>query len=153
MTGEANGKIPSWVIMMVIGAVSVAGSFVTTLLNANSPQKSLDDIHNDIKDLRLDLRANYLTKDEHKEFLRRTDEHIIRLDGRIDKVISEIVPRPENEAKWDFNAQQLADLRKQIDDLRRLVGTDYTLRDKIIEMQSRIDSLTNRLLPTPSPNH
>lgn len=146
-SGDSNGKMPSWAIMALIGALSVGGSFLTTLLNANNPIKTIDDMRGDIKEIRSDMRASYLSKAEHGEFLRRTDEHIVRLDRRIDKIIDDLVPRPELEARSASTTQVLADINKQLDDIRKLVGTDYTLRDKILELQARIDFLNNRLLP------
>lgn len=94
-----------------------------------------------------DIRTNYLTKSEHAEFQRRLQEHFTRVEASIEHLREAQVPRNELQARAESSARQFSEIRREIDDMRKLVGTDYTLRDKIIELQNRINVLTDRLIP------
>ena len=66
------------------------------------------------------LRDTTVPRAEHAERWRRTDEDLKALDAAIARNADRIVPRGEHEEKWRSNERQVADLQRQIEELRRV---------------------------------
>lgn len=79
----------------------------------------------------------YVRKDESLAYRKRIDDILLKIGGEIDK----IVPRGEHIEKWASNTAALSAQQRQIDEIRRDLGSSYSLGDKIKELQRQIEML------------
>lgn len=89
-----------------------------------------------------------ISRQEHEEFKLRTDEKIKAVErevaiGRTDfSFLRESqVTRNEHVTHWEQTKADIMEIRKQIDDLRKDFGGQYTVAEKLKELQSELDQL------------
>lgn len=77
-----------------------------------------------------------------------------RFDRDLKVIQDNLVPRGEHSEKWRANDQALVNIQRQIDEFRKESGSTYTLRDKVVDMNKRIEELNSLLMksgwPIPS---
>lgn len=95
-----------------------------------------------------------ITREEHEEFKLRQDKNIdavqrdlntLRLDFTF--LRDNQVTRAEHITHWDQQKENLAEARKQIDDLRKDFGGQYTIAEKIKDLQQQLNEM--RIMATP----
>jgi ribosome-associated translation inhibitor RaiA len=124
------------VILTAAGLIMVAaGGFITFQNNATNERIE------DVKARVHDIEQNYLRKDEHLEFKMRTDANFGRIDHQLETVQGEIVPRGEHEERWRAIDAQIAVVQRQADKTASELESNYTLGDKLKELQHEIDVL------------
>lgn len=62
-----------------------------------------------------------------------------RMEGAIKDIRDGLVPRAEHERVWRNTDQQLAQIQKQIDELKQGQASTYSARDVILDMRERLD--------------
>lgn len=85
---------------------------------------------------------------EHQEFKLRVDRQMDALKEEMNIVKKEAdylrenqVTRNEQGTHWDQAKADVAELRKQIDDLRKDFGGQYTVAEKIKDLQAQLDQM------------
>jgi hypothetical protein len=97
------------------------------------------DLNNITKDMKL-----LLTKDEHREFVLRTDKDIARIDAQTNDLRNRQVSREEHIQHWGEIDDKHNSLRQQVYELRKdFVGT-YTVGDQIKNIQKQIDDIRGK---------
>lgn len=96
-----------------------------------------------------------LAKDEHLEFKLREDKQIETLRAELSTAKSEIdylrdnqVTRAEHVTHWDQTKENITTALKQVEDLRRDFGGQYTIAEKLKDLQGQLDQLRH---PAASP--
>lgn len=117
------------IILSSAGLIMIAfGAFVTQQNNAIDRQIT-----------RIDATLDHtLRKDEHEEFKLRIDKDITRMQALI-------VPRPENETKWNANEKDIKVLQERINDLRNITAGTYTVRDEMQRLQQELTDMRKLL--------
>jgi len=89
-----------------------------------------------------------LSKDEHAEFKLRTDKSVENLQQEIASGRSDVaflrdnqVTRAEHVTHWDQIKESIMEMRKQIDDLRKDFGGQYTVSEKLKDMQDQLNQM------------
>ncbi|KQS74517.1 hypothetical protein [Rhizobium sp. Leaf383] len=73
-----------------------------------------------------------------------------RMEAAIKDIRDGLVPRAEHERVWRNNDQQLAQIQKQIDELKAGQASTYSARDVILDLRERLDRVEqSRPLYTP----
>jgi hypothetical protein len=75
------------------------------------------------------------------DFQKNTDTTIARLQRDLDEIQKGIVPRGEHDKIWRGFEQRDADLQRQLDETKKAYTDTFSLRDALMLMQKRIDSL------------
>ncbi len=97
-----------------------------------------------------------LTKDEHVEFVRRTDKGIDTLRDEINRIRADQVTRSEHQQHWSETSARIDGvrdinlaLRKEtfdaIANLQKETGGQYTIGDQLKNLQDQLKLLTSRL--------
>lgn len=96
-----------------------------------------------------DFRATY----ENNRVVSRTDylDKFNNLNLQIDTIRKDQVPRSEHERVWASQDQQLAQMQKQIDELKAGQASTYSARDVILDLRERVDRV-ERLRPPMNPS-
>jgi len=106
MAGNGEGgSRANWqlIIVVCLTTLGAAGAVVGAFWSLADPRAEVRAI-----------RENYLTLREHEEFVRRFNSDIARIEGENRTQIS----RTEVETVWKRRAAELAEMHKQLDDLR-----------------------------------
>lgn len=89
-----------------------------------------------------------LSLEEHQEFKLRHDkqldvmhEEILTNKRDIDIIREQQVSRNEHVTHWDQAKENVAEMRKQIDDLRKDFGGQYTISEKIKDLQQQLSEM------------
>jgi hypothetical protein len=94
---------------------------------------------------RLDsISKDYISRKEESEYRNRIDSNLLRIDNEIKLLKEAIVPRGEHVEKWRSNELVLESHQRQITDIRKDLGSSYSLGDKIKELQTDINNLRNQ---------
>ena len=95
-----------------------------------------------------------ITREEHEEFKLREDRTIEAIQREINALKTDTayfrdnqVTRAENVTHWDQQKENLSEARKQIDDLRKDFGGQYTIAEKIKDLQQQLNEM--RIMATP----
>lgn len=97
-----------------------------------------------------------LSKDEHREFVRRADKSLDTLKGEIDRIRGDQVTRSEHQQHWaetaaridgvrDLNVQLRKETFDAIATLQKDVGGQFTVGDQIKSLTAQIADLNRRL--------
>jgi uncharacterized coiled-coil protein SlyX len=142
MTTQVNGSNGySKLYMACTVVLSITGLFGWIILNN---QSSKDAEQNERIET---LEKTKTSKDLSSEKFRIVEKELDTLESKFKALDEKIVPRGEHTEKWKANDQAFLNIQKQIDDIRKDVGSTYSLGDKIKEMQEQI----NRLLQLDKP--
>jgi hypothetical protein len=71
----------------------------------------------------------------------RTTNDLTRINQDIKALDAVTVPRGEHVERWRGFDQQMISLQRQIDDQKKQFGDTFSLRDALLQMQRRIDTL------------
>lgn len=77
----------------------------------------------------------------------RLDQDIRRIDARLLHLEDGIVTRGEHREKWASIDAANTSVQRQIDEMRKELGSSYTLGDKIKELQRQLDDIRNHQPP------
>ena len=91
-----------------------------------------------VKELETRLAATAQRRDD---FQRLAEARFERVESDVAGIRKEIVPRAEHAEKWRGADGQRADQQRQIEEMKRVFGDTFSLRDALIQMQRRIDAL------------
>lgn len=93
-----------------------------------------------------DFRATY----ENNRVVSRTDylDKFNNLNLQIDTIRKDQVPRAEHERVWASQDQQLAQMQKQIDELKAGQASTYSARDVILDLRERVDRVERLRSPS-----
>jgi hypothetical protein len=89
------------------------------------------------------LPEQFLTIREHEQFRDDLNNRIGRNASDISFLLKEGVGRQEITKNWELNKDNITEVRKQIDDLRKDLGGQYTVSKKIEDLQAQITQLQN----------
>ncbi len=90
------------------------------------------------KELETRLSANAQRRDD---FQRLAEARFEGVEADVSNIRKEVVPRAEHEEKWRGADGHREALQRQLDDLKHQFGETFSLRDALIQMQKRIDTL------------
>src|SRR6266576_3604295 len=89
-----------------------------------------------------------ISREEHVEFRQREDDKIAAQEREIMQEKSDLaflrdnqVTRSEHVTHWEQTKNDIAELRKQIDDLRKDFGGQYSVTEKLKELQGELDQI------------
>ena len=85
-----------------------------------------------------------MPRSEHVERWRIFERDMDRMTAAITANHAAIVPRGEHQEQWNSQRARDADLERRIEDLRKLFGETYSLRDALKAMQERLDRIEGR---------
>ena len=91
------------------------------------------------------IESGAISRAEHTEFKASIDGKIAESNAEILRLREAVVPRGEHVEKWNGITQSIANVQRQVDDLGKQVGSSYTLRDKIIELQKQLDDVQGQM--------
>ena len=100
------------------------------------------------------LNEKVITRQEMEWRQARSAEDRQRLEASISSVREAQVPRAELERVWTSEDQRLAQMQKQIDELKQGQSNTYSARDLLLDMRERQDRLERQIYGvarTPSP--
>lgn len=131
-----NGRNGAQQYAVIIQTVTVAALFVGGFWGAViSPMGT-----------RIDkVEAAAVVHNEYGEFKTHVEGLIATNSAEILRLREAVVPRGEHVEKWNGITQSIANVQRQIDDLAKQVGSNYTLRDKIIELQKQLDDVQQQM--------
>jgi hypothetical protein len=104
-------------------------------------------------EVRQDVKAVYVTIPAQVEFKAKIEQTLNRLDTAIDDIRKQMVPLSTHQQKWDSDRLVVVTMQKDIDDIRKAMGSSYTLGDKLKELQHQLDEIRAHqiLATTPAP--
>lgn len=157
--GEVASRYGNILQTLTVVGVAVGGFYAAVLVPL---QNQIVDNRNNIVALRehegavndrvvdkmLEKLKEFLTKDEHQEFRFRIDkqfdgfrEQLTAAKNEVSYLRDNLVTRNENVTHWDQNKIDTAELRQQIDTLRKDFGGQYTVAEKIKDLQMQLDEM------------
>lgn len=71
----------------------------------------------------------------------------MRMESAIKDIREGLVPRAEHERVWRNTDQQLAQVQKQIDELKAGQASTYSARDVILDLRERLDRVEQARTP------
>jgi hypothetical protein len=176
MAGNGNGN-GNWVAIGVIVSIvlAIGGAFISILNPRNDMESLKREFREDIESLRRQTRMddarieaeilrvkNYsseklLTKDEHQEFVRRTDLGIANARDEINRIRADQVTRAEHIQHWDEIKARIDTVREtglqlrkdtfdSINSLQKEVGGQYTIGDQIKNLQDQLKAINDKML-------
>lgn len=93
-----------------------------------------------------------LPRGESGEYRKRVDEAIIRIDFDVQKIKDSIVSRAEHQGKWQAVDDEFKRINNRIDEIRKDLGSSYTLADKIKDLDKQLNDLRGMVSkPNPQP--
>lgn len=78
---------------------------------------------------------------EYREYHARLDASITHLEADLNKLRESQVTRGEHMQKWASDEAVISNMQRQIDDLKKELGSSFSLGDKIKELQTQVDDL------------
>lgn len=152
--GNGNGNGRGWWVSLVGGGIVGIATLIYALfqLSINPVYREIDD-HQRSNDIRFDqmekgletLQRTSLTKDEHAEFKLHSTDTVTALSARLSRLESDIVTRAENTTHWNQNQAAEAQTTGEINDIRKQLGSDFTVGDGFKALQSREDQQQARM--------
>jgi hypothetical protein len=91
----------------------------------------------------LDYRLS-VTGQRRDELQRVTEERFKRLDSDVRDIENGLVTRGEHQKWWSSQDQAVANVQRQIDDLKKAFGDTYSLRDGFMQVQRRLDMIESQ---------
>lgn len=93
-------------------------------------------------------RLETLTSDMSRSFISREEVRTgrERFDRDLKILQDQVVPRGEHAEKWRANDTAFVTVQRQIDDIRKESGATYTLRDKVMDLNKRLDEVNGLLM-------
>jgi hypothetical protein len=88
-----------------------------------------------------EIERSIVPRSEHVERWRIIERDIDRMTAAITANQAAIVPRGEHQEQWNSQRARDVDLDRRIEDLRKLFGETYSLRDALKAMQERLDRI------------
>ena len=89
-----------------------------------------------------------ISREEHQEFKTREDDKISVLEKEIQLNKIELsalrdsqVTRSEHVTHWEQSKADVLEIRKQVDDLRKDFGGQYSVAEKLKELQNELDQI------------
>lgn len=138
MNGEANGNGLITRGNFAIGILALAGA-VLGYLNVQTNNKI------EATDKRLEKDEGiYLRVDTHDEAFRGIDRRFNEILRRLDVADRERVPRSEHERVWSSLEKDIKLLSERINEMRTRFGDNFTIGDKLKELQRQLDALHDR---------
>lgn len=147
-----NGSNGNGKLSLITASAATCGVVLAVVAYLGS--LSLDPMREAVKELKeiskLQIQSTIqgaISNAEHGEKIKSLEEKSTLATAKIKELDDKVVPRGEHTEKWKANDQAFVNIQKQIDDIRKDVGSTYSLGDKIKEMQEQI----NRLLQLDKP--
>lgn len=150
MTESSNGtaKTSNWGqvgIGVIVVVISLASSFYSVFNSGTDKQFVALAVRIDLIQKEVDLvKANYLTQAAYTAFGKRYDENEGRSIAAILKIQSDMVPLSTHQQKWAADAATIVALGDRLAELRREIGSNYTIGDKLKELQRQVENLSRR---------
>lgn len=116
-----------------------AGGFFT--FSYSTQQLQISDLKHTIEG----VEGSYLRKEEHAEFLRRIEGRIELIAAQVLRDEHDIVPRSEHDQQWSAEKDRQTRMQADIKEIQAQLGGNFTLHDKLIEIQNHLDALSARL--------
>lgn len=140
---EERSKIPWPALGVMLTFVCVIGGMAyypiqTTQGRIEATLLRFDERFVTNKDLETRLSATAQRRDD---FQRLTEARFERIESDVVMARREIVPRAEHTEKWRGADLQREGLQRQIEEIERQFGDTFSLRDALVQMQKRIDTL------------
>ena len=157
--GDFSGKYANILQTLTVVAIAVGGIYAAIIMplheqlievKADLARVSSGDIQNLEKtsDFFIAQMKGKITREEHEEFKLREDKTIDGVKSELQSAKSEIaylrdnqVTRAEQVNHWDQQKENLTEARKQIDDLRKDFGGQYTVSQKLLDIQKQLDDM------------
>ncbi len=112
----------------------------------------------DIKQIKQELQAEIdqlnrdkFTNAEHIEYALRMDKDTDRIDGNINTIRADLVPRAEHEQHWSEQSVRINVLRDQLDALLKEVNGSWDIGKQLDNLQREIDDMRNFRGMAPKP--
>jgi len=163
--GEFSGKYANILQTLTVLAISISGIYAGIILplreqinelraevarvssvSIKNLEKTTDIFGAQLKDK--------ISREEHEEFKLREDKQIESVLSASNANKAEMtyfrdnqVTRAENVTHWDQQKENTAEVRKQVDDLRKDFGGQYTISEKIKDLQQQLNEM--RVMATP----
>lgn len=118
-------------------AIAVALSFCTIV--GGLVYWPIKDDTSGVKSSILLITERMVTQKELEWRTNRGIEDRSRMESAIKDIRDGLVPRAEHERVWRNTDQQLAQVQKQIDDLKAGQASTYSARDVILDLRERLD--------------
>jgi len=107
----------------------------------------LTPLREEITELKLS-KAESISRAEHEEFKLREDQKLQDVEKEVAQGRSDFsflrenqVTRNEHATHWEQTKADIMEIRKQIDDLRKDFGGQYTVAEKLKELQVELDQI------------
>src|ERR1043166_1365737 len=151
MSGPANGqngwqqRYSNILQTLIVVGLALSGIWAGLIAPMDKRIADLNDkiAHSQDKDL-----DRFLAVREHLEFKTRVDEHITAVKEEAKKNSLDIaylrdnqVTRAEHVTHWEQIKGDISNVRSDVDVLRRDVGGQYTIGEKIKDLQAQIEQL------------
>lgn len=152
-SSSGNWVIPIAVVFGVIQAI-VGWTLGTFQANMSRIETAADAHTKEVKEeisarIRI-IEAQFLRLREHEEFAKRLDANMARMNDRMDNTLA---PRSEVDARLATNSNALAQVRIEIDSLKRDLGQTYSVKDALAAMQARIERMESWSRAQPPKEH
>jgi uncharacterized protein YhaN len=112
----------------------------------------------DIKQIKQELQSEIdqlsrekLTLAEHHEYVTRKDKDTDRLDGEINTMRAQVVPREEHVQHWKEQDDRFDTLRDQVAALTKEVNGSWDVGKQLDNLQREIDILRDHAVAAPRP--
>ncbi|MGV1801584.1 hypothetical protein GN325_20485 [Agrobacterium vitis] len=103
----------------------------------------------DLKAAVLSISERMVTQKEMEWRAKRSEEDRQRSEGSIKDIRDNLVPRAEHERVWKNGEDRVADLQRQVDELKQAQGNVYGARDFLLDLRERLDRV-ERQRPSPA---
>lgn len=140
--GYISGRTMT-IIMSASGLIMLAAGGFLSFQNATSDRR-LSELREEVIKNRDGLAAIVPTVAERGREVFRIDQNNQRIEAALLRSDAGIVTRKEHEGVWGSFNKDITNLQRQMDDMRKEVGSSYTLGDKIKELQRQLDEIRNK---------
>lgn len=163
--GDFSGKYANILQTLTVVAISVGGIYAGVILplreqimelKTDVARVSSGSVQNleKVSDFFLAQLKDKISREEHEEFKLREDKQIdaqllvsANNKAEISYLRDNQVTRAENVTHWDQQKENIMEMRKQVDDLRKDFGGQYTISEKIKDLQQQLNEM--RVMATP----
>ena len=147
-------KIDDRVDRLASGMVAIEDKLASVAVTIREYSAFKDDVDNKLSKLEA-MPERFINIREHEEFKSRLDQTIGVLKDQFivaQKDIASLrdnqVTRSEHVTHWDMTKEDIGRLTNDIGILRRDFGGQYTVAEKIKDLQTQIEALQTKMAPT-----
>ncbi len=140
-TAKTNGNGGGYDKFLPVGSIILA--LIGLFWSVANPRDDIKGIKQELQSEINQLSRDKYTVAEHVEYALRKDKDTNRLDGEINTIRADMVPRAEHQQHWSEQSDRINVLRDRLDALLKEVNGSWDVGKQLDNLQREIDDMRN----------